>query len=267
MERSDIMGDQVSKKVLNRMGGDPPPIVNLHPANHLGEGRVVANMAGLLKLHDLIEQALNALGEADTITMTSQVSESNDIGYKLSVVHVSNDEIKKERPQLAVGIALLKRIYELGLDPADIERWPLLLHSIKTQDDAQELIQAAYTVRDIQQESGLSLPALEGKVKQLGEKAKELETVTAKVGKAKSEINDLVKKREDLTKEVLSLEEKYNWLIPRVQELEQREKLLLNRHESMLIEAEKAKEILGTPHPNTPRSGSTIISWRRSTRV
>jgi hypothetical protein len=155
-------------------------------------------------------------------------------------------KLKLPAGQSAVGIAVLKRIYELGLDPSDMERWPLLLNSIKTQDDAQELVQVAYTVRDIQQESGLSLPALEDNVKQLGEKVKELETLTAKITKAKNEINDLIKKREDLTKEVLSLEEKYKWLIPRVQELEQREKLLLNRHESMLIDAEKAKEILGT---------------------
>ncbi len=150
---------------------------------------------------------------------------------------VNLDKLKLTAGQSAVGTALLKRIYELGLDPTDMERWPLLLNSIKTQDDAQELIKAAYTIRDIQQESGLSLLALEDKVKQLGDKAKELETVTAKIGEVKNQLNDLTKNRKDLTAEVTSLETKFKWLIPRVQELEQREKLLLDRHESMLIEA------------------------------
>lgn len=155
-------------------------------------------------------------------------------------------KLKLTAGQSAVGIAILRRIYELKLDPADMERWPLLLNSIKTQDDAQELIEVAYAIRSIQQESGLSLPALEEKVKKLGEKVKELETVTAKIGEAKNQLNDLIKKREVLTVEVSSLEDRFKWLTPRVQELEQREKLLLNRHESMLIEADKAEEILRT---------------------
>ncbi|MDO8686979.1 MAG: hypothetical protein Q7K41_00140, partial [Dehalococcoidales bacterium] len=150
-------------------------------------------------------------------------------------------KLKLTAGQSAVGIAVLRRIYELNLDPADMERWPLLLNSIKTQDDAKELIEVAYTVRGIQQESGLSLPAVEEKAKKLGEKAKELETVTAKIGESKNQLNDLTKKRENLTVEVISFDNKFKWLMPRVQELEQREKLLLDRHEAMLIEAAKAR--------------------------
>lgn len=82
-------------------------------------------------------------------------------------------KLKLTAGQSAVGIAVLRRIYELNLDPADMERWPWLLNSIKTQDDAKELIEVAYAVRGIQKESGLSLPALEEKVKKLSEKAKE----------------------------------------------------------------------------------------------
>ncbi len=155
-------------------------------------------------------------------------------------------KLKITAGQSALGIALLKRIYELNLDPADMERWPLLLNSIKTQDDAQELIDVAYAVRDVQQETGLSLPALEEKAKQLGGKAKELETVTNKIAEAKNQSQDLLKKRENLTVEVTSLDNKFKWLMPRVQELEQREKLLLDRHEAMLIEAAKAQETIKT---------------------
>ena len=145
--------------------------------------------------------------------VTDQIETLREIAVDLA-------KMKMPAGKSAVGIALLKRIYELGLDPADIERWPLLLHSIKTQDDAQELIQAAYTVRDIQQESGLSLPALEDKVKQLGDKAKEFETVTVKIGEVKTQMTDLAAKKKDLSVEVSSLEDKYKWLIPRVEELE-----------------------------------------------
>lgn len=159
---------------------------------------------------------------------------------------VDLNKLKIAAGQSAVGIAVLKRIYELGLDPADMERWPLLLNSIKTQDDAQELIEAAYTVRGIQQESGLSLPALEDKINQLGDKTKELEAVTAKLTETKNEVKDLTAKKKDLNVEVASLEEKYKWLIPRVEELENREAGLLNHHKAMLKEESEAKTTIAT---------------------
>ena len=164
----------------------------------------------------------------------------------LRELSVNLNKLKTTIGKSVVGIALLSRIYELKLDPADMERWPLLLNSIKSQDDAQELIDVAYTVRGIQQETGLSLPALEEKVTHLGEKAKELETTTKKIGEVKDNLNDLTKNKKDLTGEVTTLEKQYQWLMPRVQELEKREKTLLDRYESRLVEAEKADEILKT---------------------
>jgi myosin heavy subunit len=175
-----------------------------------------------------------------------EVADLTDQIQTLRDLAVGLEKLKLTPAKSGVGIALLKRIYELNLDPADMERWPLLLNSVKSQDDAQELMAAAYTMRSTQQETGLSLPALEEKVKNLGEKAKELETTTKKIGEAKNELNDLIKKKKDLNEDVASLEKHYLWLMPRVQELEKREKTLLDRYESKLVEAEKADEILKT---------------------
>ncbi|MFC1866429.1 hypothetical protein ACFLYB_06955, partial [Chloroflexota bacterium] len=171
--------------------------------------------------------------------VVDQIEILRDLAIDLHKLHMSAGKS-------AVGIAVFKRIYELNLDPADMERWPLLINSIKTQDDAQELIEAAYNVRDLEHEWNLSLPAIEDKVNQLGEKAKELKILAGNIVKAKTQIKDLNIKKEKLTTEVASLDGKFKWLIPRVHELEQREKLLLDRHEAMLIEAEKAKEMLST---------------------
>jgi len=173
---------------------------------------------------------------------------------------VDLNKLKIAAGQSAVGIAVLKRIYELGLDPADMERWPLLLNSIKTQDDAQELIEAAYTVRGIQQESGLSLPALEDKINQLGDKTKELEAVTAKLTETKNEVKDLTAKKKDLNVEVASLEEKYKWLIPRVEELENREAGLLNHHKAMLKEESEAKTTIATLNGQLKKLQKTGLS-------
>ncbi|MFC2009517.1 hypothetical protein ACFLT3_01160 [Chloroflexota bacterium] len=155
-------------------------------------------------------------------------------------------KLKMSVGKAAVGIAFLKRINEFGLDPADIERWPLLLNSIKTQDDAQELIEAAYAVRDIQQKSGLSMTDLEKKVNGLDKKLQELESVKVKINESKGQLQELSAQKQDLTSKVANLQEKFQWLIPRVQELEQREKSLLDRHKLMMQEEEKAEQKLTT---------------------
>ncbi len=203
----------------------------------------VSNIIGELKAGNFPE----------TADVTDQIETLRELAVNLA-------KLKQPVGQAVVGVAVLKRMYELGLDPSDMERWPLLLNSIKTQDDAQELIEAAYSVRGIQQETGLSLPALENKVKQLGEKAVELDAVTAKVGEAEGQLATLNTQKEKLTTEVNSLDAKFKWLVPRVQELEQREKLLLDRHEAMLIEAEKAKETLGTLKTVTKKLEKTGFS-------
>jgi len=173
-----------------------------------------------------------------------EVADITDQIETLRELSVTINKLKITVGKSAVGIALLNRIYELNLDPADMERWPLLLHNIKSQDDAHEIIEAAYAVRGIQEETGLSLGALEEKVKNLGEKAKELETIIDKIEEVKNELSALAINKKDLTEKVSSLDDKFDWLKPRVQELEKREKLLLDRYESRLIEANKADETL-----------------------
>src|ERR1035437_9806319 len=117
----------------------------------------------------------------------------------LREIAVNLNKLKLTVGEAAVGLAILGRMYELNLDPADMERWPLLLNSIKKQDDAAEIIGAAYAVRAIEQQSGMSLAAIQDNVKQLGEKTKELAVVTAKIGVTKIEMNNLAAKKGELT--------------------------------------------------------------------
>ena len=175
----------------------------------------------------------------EAVDVTDQIDTLRELAVNL-------DKLKMTVGKAVVGVALLSRIFELGLDPADMERWPLLLNNIKSQDDAHEIIEAAYAVRGIQQKTGLSLVALEEKVNNLGEKAKELEVITNKIGEKENQLSTLTKNKHDLTQEVSSLDKQYKWLLPRVQELEKREKALLDRAESRLIEAEKADAVLKT---------------------
>ena len=159
---------------------------------------------------------------------------------------VNLNKLKLTVGKSATGIAILARMYELNLEPSDMESWPLLLNSIKKQDDAAAIIGAAYTVRAIEQQSGMSLSAIEEYVKQLGDKEKELKAVTNNIGAEKIEMKNLAAKKEELIDEVASLEYKFNWLTPRVQELESREAGLMNNHKAMLKEESEAKTIIAT---------------------
>jgi hypothetical protein len=175
----------------------------------------------------------------EAVDVTDQIDALRELAVNL-------DKLKMTVGKAVVGVALLSRIYELNLEPADMDKWPLLLNSIKSQDNAQELIEAAYVVRGIQQETGLSLVALEDKVKNLGQKAKELESVASKINEAKIQGKDLTAKNEKLVTDVTALEYKFNLLTPRVQELELREAGLLNHHKIMLKEESEAKTTIAT---------------------
>ncbi|MFO7711948.1 MAG: hypothetical protein R6V51_01890, partial [Dehalococcoidia bacterium] len=61
-------------------------------------------------------------------------------------------DLKKSRlspGQCATGLLLLGRISECGLDPADIDRWPMILKSLPGEDDAKEFVRLIYSIQEI----------------------------------------------------------------------------------------------------------------------
>ncbi len=77
--------------------------------------------------------------------------------------------------QCAVGLAVLKRIHECGLEIADIERWPEILEMAGGDDKAKDFIQRVYQIQDFMNQTGLSLDQIDGKIQQLETKAAELQ--------------------------------------------------------------------------------------------
>ena len=45
--------------------------------------------------------------------------------------------------QCTIGLTALTRINEYGLDPADIERWSMILKSVESKDESQEFVRVA----------------------------------------------------------------------------------------------------------------------------
>ncbi len=146
--------------------------------------------------------------------------------------------------QCATGLTVLARISEGGLDPADIDRWPPILKSIRKEDDAQEFVRLIYSIQEVQKRTGLSLGNLDNKVHELEKKAAELESVSNKLKDYRKQVSDLTRQREKLAGEVANLEQKYQLLNPRVKDLEKREKELSHRISDLEPKAQKAEAAL-----------------------
>lgn len=146
--------------------------------------------------------------------------------------------------QCAIGLILFTRINECGLDPADIDRWPLLLKSVGNEDEAQEFVRLVYSIQEVQKRTGLSLEDLDNKAHELERKTTDLEPMAKKRDDYRKQVAELTRQREELANVVANLEEKYKLLNPRVKDLEKREQDLSRRIKDMEPRAEKAEATL-----------------------
>jgi len=175
------------------------------------------------------------------------IPEAADVGEHIELLRELSLDLKRSNltpGQCAVGLILLTRISECGLDPADIDRWPMILKMVRNEDDTKEFVRCIYSIQDVQQRSGLSIEALDKKVHELEKKAADLEPVSEKLKDSKKELTELTKQRDELTSSVAMLEQKSELLTPRVKELEKREQSLSRRIAAMEPKAEKAETTL-----------------------
>ena len=131
--------------------------------------------------------------------------------------------------QCAVGLAVLNRIKECGLEIADIERWPEILKLAGSEDKAKEFIQKVYHIQDAEKETGLTIDEIDGKIQELESKAAELQPTLNKVDEKTQEIAELEKRRDDLAPVVDGLEKKYELLNPIVNDLQKRQSDLVKQ--------------------------------------
>jgi len=172
------------------------------------------------------------------------IPEAADVGEHIELLRELSLDLKRSNlspGQCAVGLILLARISECGLDPADIDRWPMILKTVRNEDDTKEFVRLIYSIQEVQQRNGLGIEALDKKVHELEKKAADLEPVLDKLKDSKKELADLTKRRDELANSVAILEQKKEMLTPRVKELEKREEHLSRRIADMEPKAEKAE--------------------------
>jgi transposase len=172
------------------------------------------------------------------------IPDAADVGEQIDLLRELSLDLKRSNlspGQCAVGLILLTRISECGLDPADIDRWPTILKTVRNEDDAKEFVRLIYSIQEVQRRSGLSIEALDKKVHELEKKAADLEPVSDKLKDSKKELADLTKRRDELANSVAILEQKEEMLTRRVKELEKREQNLSRRIADMEPKAKKAE--------------------------
>jgi DNA repair exonuclease SbcCD ATPase subunit len=182
--------------------------------------------------------------------------EAGEIGEKIEQLKELSLDLKRLNltpGRCALGLMVLSRLKECGLDPADIDRWPLILKSIKSEDDAQQFVTLVYGIQEVQKRTGLSFDALHDRAHELEKKAAELKPLSDKVAGCKKEIAELTRQRRELSSQVANLEEKYKVLAPRVKDLEKLEKDLSRRIAETEPRAQKAEATLATISRETQR--------------
>jgi predicted nucleic acid-binding Zn-ribbon protein len=173
--------------------------------------------------------------------------EAGDVGDQIELLRELSIDLKRaglSLGQCATGLVLLNRISECGLDLADMDRWPMILKSVQSEDDAKEFVRLVYSIQEVQQRNGLSLEALDNTVHQLERKAADLQPMSDKLDDYKKELTKLTRQRDELSKSVAILDQKNELLDPRVKELEKREENLSRRIADMEPKAEKAERTL-----------------------
>jgi len=193
------------------------------------------------------------------------IPEAADVGEHIELLRELSLDLKQSKltpGQCAVGLILLTRISECGLDPADIDRWPMILKVVRNEDDAKEFVRLIYSIQEVGQRSGLGIEALDNKVHELEKKAADLEPVSDKMKDSKKELAELTKQRDELGKSVAILEQKNELLTPRVNELEKREQNLSRRIADMEPKAEKAERTLSALKGDTQKLEDMGFSLR-----
>jgi predicted nucleic acid-binding Zn-ribbon protein len=193
------------------------------------------------------------------------IPEAVDVGEHIDLLRDLSIDLKQSKltpGQCVVGLILLTRISECGLDPADIDRWPMILKAVRNEDDAKEFVRLIYSIQEVQQRSGLNIEALDKKVHELEKKATDLEPLTEKLKDYKNELTELAKQRDELTSSVAMLEQRNELLTPRVKELEKLEQNLSRRIAEMEPKAEKAERTLSALMGETQKLEDLGLSLR-----
>ena len=160
------------------------------------------------------------------------IPEAANLAEQIEMLRELSTDLKQSKltpGQCIIGAAVLNRINECGLDPADIDRWPLILKSSGNADHVPEFIRLVYDIQEVMKKTGVGLEELHDNVQATEKKAAELEPILKQCQATKKQVAELTAQRNKLTGLVGGLEQKYALLNPRVNDMEKHEQSLSQR--------------------------------------
>ena len=174
--------------------------------------------------------------------------EYGDLSEQMELIRELAVDLKRTRLtpiQAAVGVSVLSRLQELGVEPGEIEGLSALCRTLNADGiNIQSFIRAALAFEEERERTGLSVEELEIKVKDLEESASRLEPLAKEVAEREAQLTELDVKSQNLTEKVSRLEKHDEILVENVRDKEQRETELSNRVMDFEDRAQRADERL-----------------------
>jgi chromosome segregation ATPase len=147
--------------------------------------------------------------------------------------------------QAAAGLAVFSHLQEVGIEPADVERWAAMCRELAPQGtEAQVFVRAALALKELRERTGLSAQALEEKARSLEQEVVRLEPLVQKLKGCQQELKQLEKRRQSLSDEVSRIEKRLEPLRKDVTHKERRETELSHRVQELEQRAQAADERL-----------------------
>ena len=176
--------------------------------------------------------------------------EVGDLPERLELLRELAIDLRRSRltpVQAAVGVTVLSRLQELGVEPGEIEGLSALLRTLTVEGtDIQTFIRVALSLEEVRKHTGLSLDDLEKKALELTHEVERLEPLAQQVQEHHRRLEDLNNQRQSLVDEVSELERRLESLVPSVKAKEKRETALSHRVQEMEQRAQSADERLAT---------------------
>ena len=174
--------------------------------------------------------------------------EFGDLFEHLELIRELSIDLNRTRlspVQAAVGLGVLSRLQELGVEPGEIEGLAALFRTLNTEGtDLQSFTRVALSLEEERKRTGLSVEELEVKARALEESASRLEPLVKEVKQTESALKGLNRNRKGLVEEIAKLEKYQQTLKESVRDKEKRETELSSRLIELEDRAQSADERL-----------------------
>ena len=132
--------------------------------------------------------------------------------------------------QAAVGISVLSRLQELGIEPNEIEGLSALCQTLNADGiDIPSFIKATLAFEETRKRTGLSVDELETKAKDLEESVSRLKPLAKEIARKETRLTELNEQSESILEETAEFVKRNEILKQSVESKEQRETVLSNR--------------------------------------